>query len=131
MPANHRIDTEAHIIITSWEGDAIDSDFIEALKNYQDEIQSKPEYHDYNELVDMTKASRMRLSAKGLINIGKVASSTDQYRGKTKLAILVSSELAYNFSKLYATYRNFGKKRRKQIRAFKKKSDALEWLNNL
>ena len=131
MSASHHIDTEAKLIHTRWEGDAIDSDFIEALKKYQNEIQSKPEYHDYNELVDLTKVSRMRLSAKGLIGISKVASSTDQYRGETKLAILVSSELAYNFAKLYATYRNFVKKRNKQIRAFINKNAALEWLNNL
>lgn len=127
MSANHHIDNEAKLIITTWEGDAVDNDFIEALKEYQRDIQNKPEYRSYNEIVDLRKVSRIRLSARGLINIGKVASSTDQYRVKTKLAIIVSSDLAFNFAKLYATYRNFGNKANKTIRAFRKESDAFEW----
>ena len=130
MPASHYIDNESRLIITTWEGDAIDIDFIEALKKYQEDIQNKSDYLDYNEMVNLRKTLRIRLSVKGLKNIVKIASGTDKYRPKTKLALIVSSNLAYNFARLYATYRNFGKKNKKQIRVFKSESDALDWIRN-
>jgi len=130
MPASHHIDNEAKLIVTTWEGEAIDSDFIEALKKYQKDIQNKPEYLGYNEIVNFKKVLRIRLTVRGLIKIGNIASSTDQYRAKTKLAFIVSSDLAFNFAKLYATYRNYGKKNKKQVRVFKTESEALEWIHN-
>ena len=130
MPASHHIDNEARLIITTLEGDAIDNDFIEALIKYQKDVQNKPDRLDYNEIVNLKKVSRIKLSLKGLKNIGKIASSTDKYRTKTKLAIIVSSDLAFNFARLYATYRNFGKSTNKKIAVFKSESDALDWIHN-
>lgn len=128
MTISHHIDNEARLIVTIWEGEAIDGDFIEALKKYQKDIQSKSAYLEYNEIVNFSETSRIRLSLKGLKDIGEIASSTDKLRPKTKLAFIVSSELAYNFAKLYATYRNFGKNANKKIRVFKNESDAMDWV---
>ena len=132
MPAKHHMDNETRIITTIWEGEATDTDFIEALKKYQKDIQTRTEYLHYNEIVNLTKITHNKLSVKGIINIGKTASSTDQYRAKTKIAFIVSSDLMLNFAKLYATYRNFGKKKKdkRQISAFKNENDAVEWLLN-
>lgn len=130
MPANHYIDNEAKLITTTWEGEAVDSEFVEALKKYQKEVQNKPEHLDYNEIVNLTKMSRIKLSVRGLIKIGSIASSTDQYRTRTKLALVVNSDLAFNFAKLYATYRNYGKNNKKSLRIFKSESDALDWMRN-
>lgn len=130
MPANHQIDKAAKLIITTWDGEAIDNDFINALKEYQKNILAHSDYCDYNELVDLREMTRIKLTAKGLRNIGKIASNTDQFRAITKLAFIVSSTLASNLVKLYATYRNFGKKTRKQIGAFRNEHDAHEWLQN-
>lgn len=130
MPASHHIDNEARLIITTWRGDAVDQDFIEALKTYQTDVISMPDYLDYNEIVNLSHVSRFRLSPKGLKNIGKIASAADKYRSKTKLAFIVSSDVAFNLVRLYTTYRNFGKNPKKLIRAFKSESDALDWINN-
>lgn len=130
MPASHHINNESKLIITTWEGDAIDNDFIEALIKYQKDVQNKPDHLDYNEIVNLKKVSRNKLSLKGLKNIGKIASSTDKYRIKTKLAFIVSSDLAFNLVRLYATYRNFGKSTNKKIRVFKTESDALDWIHD-
>jgi hypothetical protein len=56
MPANHHIDHDAKIILTTWEGIADDSELIEALNNYQTNIQNHPDYIDYNEIIDLTHA---------------------------------------------------------------------------
>lgn len=42
MPAKHHIDTEMHLIITTWEGDAIDADFISAYKNISEKNSKQP-----------------------------------------------------------------------------------------
>ncbi len=70
------------------------------------------------------------ISIKGLKSIGIIASQTDQDRAQTKLAIIVTSNLAVNLVKLYATYRNFGRRLKKQVRAYKNESDAHEWVSN-
>ena len=98
MPAKHHMDNETRIITTIWEGEATDTDFIEALKKYQKDIQTRTEYLHYNEIVNLTKITHNKLSVKGIINIGKTASSTDQYRAKTKIAFIVSSDLMLNFA---------------------------------
>ena len=128
MPASHYVDNEAKLIITTWVGDAVDNDLIEALKKYQMRFLNKPYYYTYDEVVNFTRVSRINVSVKGLINISKIAARTDKDRIMTKVAFIVSSDLAFNFAKLYATYRNFGKNIKKQICIFKTESEALEWI---
>ena len=113
-----------------WQGDAIADDFIQVLTVYQNDIQTKSDYIYYDEIVNLTNMTRNKLFVKGLIKIGKVASRTDQLRIKTKLAFVVNSDLLLNFIKLYTTYRNFGKKNKKKIRAFISESDAADWILN-
>ena len=130
MPANHHIDNKAKLIITTWEGVAIDSDFIEALKKYQKDIQSKPDYLGYNELVNFNKVLSIKLTVEGLKNIGQLASRTDQNRVNTKLALVASSDLAYGLARMYEAYRSFAQNTNKELRVFKEESEALEWLQS-
>ena len=44
MPANHHVDNNAQLIITTWEGEAYDIEFIGAIKKYQKDIQNHPDY---------------------------------------------------------------------------------------
>ena len=130
MPAKHHIDHEAKLITTTWVGEATDSSLIEALKTYQEDIQNDPKYRSYGEIVDFRNTPVFSISIKGLKSIGKTASQTDQYRAKTRLAFIVSTNLALSLVKLYALYRNFGKHNKKHIRAFKNDSDAHEWVRS-
>jgi hypothetical protein len=91
MPAKHHIDNKAKLIVTTWEGEAVDSEFFEAIKKYQMDIQSQPEYIGYNEVVDLRKMTNIKLSNEGIRKISKVAINTDHLDIKTKLAIIVSS----------------------------------------
>jgi hypothetical protein len=52
MPAQHNIDNKRRLITTLWFGGAIDSELIEALTKYQQDIKSRPNYFSYNEIVD-------------------------------------------------------------------------------
>ncbi|MFW2374141.1 MAG: hypothetical protein ACN4GM_13535 [Gammaproteobacteria bacterium] len=58
MPAKHVIDKKSMLLITTWEGKAIDNEFIDAIKKYQADIQSNSDYHGFNEVVDFRKVKK-------------------------------------------------------------------------
>lgn len=128
MPANHFIDSKAQLLITTWEGEALDIDFIEAIKKYQKDIQNQPDYINYNEVVDFSNVTKIRLTTDGIKNIGAIASNTDKDEAGRKLAFIVSSSLAYGLARMYEAYRGFTKKSHKDIRIFKSEKDAFEWV---
>lgn len=127
MPAEHHIDDTIQIITTTWKGDATDSELLKSLKEYQKNIQCKPEYLNYNEIFDLSKASNVRLTINGLINIGRMASNTDHLFIHKKLALIVNSNLVFGFARMYESYRNMGISSCKKIRVFKNLKMAIEW----
>jgi len=128
MPANHKIDTKSQLLITTWEGAAHDIEFIEAIKKYQEDIQNHPDYIDYNEIVDFSKVTGIKLTTEGIKNIGQIASMTDHNEVNRKLAFIVSTSLAFGLARMYEVYRSFSKKSNKEIRIFKTEQDAFEWV---
>lgn len=130
MPANHNIDTKAQLIITTWEGEACDIEFIEAIKIYQKDIQNHPDYIEYNEVVNLSEVTGFKLSTEGIKNISQLATKTDHGVIKRKLAIIVSSTFAFGLARMYEAYRSFSKNSNKEIRVFKTEKDAYEWLQN-
>lgn len=128
MPVNHQIDNNAKIILTTWEGEANDIDFIKAIKTYQEDIQSNPNYFDYNEVVNLSKVSCIKLTTEGIKKIGEIASSTDKGEVNKKLAIVVSSNLTFGLARMYEAYRSFSKHATKKISVFKNENEAFEWL---
>jgi len=128
MPAHHNIDTKNQLLITTWEGEARDIEFIEAIKKYQKNIQSHPDYINYNELVDFSNVTGIKLTTEGIRNIGTIASTTDQNEVNRKLAFIVNSSLAFGLARMYEAYRGFSKKAHKELRIFKNEKDAFEWV---
>ena len=128
MPANHHIDNKNQLIITTWEGEARDIEFIEAIKKYQDDIQNHPDYINYNELVNLSKISKLKLTTEGIKTIGEIASTSDKKDSNRKLALIVSSNLAFGLARMYETYRSFSKSANKEIRVFKNENNAFEWV---
>jgi len=127
MPAKHFIDNKNKLIITTWEGDAVDIEFIEAITKYQKDIQINPEHIEYNEVANFSKISSIKLTPKGLKRIGRIASKTDQYKFNSKLALIVSSGTAFNLARVYASFRNLQNGTNKEIRIFKNEVEAMEW----
>lgn len=128
MPANHHVDNKAQLIITTWEGEARDIEFIEAIKKYQNDIQNHSDNISYNEVVDLSSITGIKLTTEGIRNIGVVAAKTDHIEVNRKLAIIVSSNLAFGLARMYEVYRSFTKNSHKEICVFKSKKDALEWV---
>lgn len=130
MPAKHYIDNESNLIITTWEGEAIDADFIEALKKYQKYIQLNAKYIDYNEVVNFSKVTNIKLTIDGLLTIGRIASKTDNKLSNKRMALIVGSYFAFSLANLYVFYRNMGISSRKKIRVFKNEDEAYEWVKS-
>ena len=130
MPATHYIDDSSKLIITTWEGEAADIKLIEALITYQKNIQSRPDYSHYNEVVNFNKASCYSLTLEGIKNIAKLASKNDQNKIKRKLALIVNSNVAYGLARMYESYRNLTRSANKEIRAFKEENEAFKWLQS-
>lgn len=128
MPAHHHINSKDKLIVTTWVGDAVDIEFIEAIKKYQKDIQNQPVCINYNEVVDFSNVTGIKFTTKGIRRIGEIASTTDRHNVNRKLAFIVSSKLAYGLVRMYQVYRSFLKNSNKEIRVFKKESDALEWI---
>jgi hypothetical protein len=130
MPALHNIDTNGKLIHTSWYGIAVDSELIDALARYQKDIKSLPQYLYYDEILDFSNTSAFKLTAEGLRRLVEIAVKTDSQRVKTRLAIIVTSTVAYGLARMYQTYRSLVPSASKEVRIFKNYGDALMWIEN-
>ncbi|MCW8962543.1 MAG: hypothetical protein OQL16_02010 [Gammaproteobacteria bacterium] len=127
MPCKHRIDKESRLLITTWEGDAIDDNLIESLKNYQQTILSDNDYSSFNEIADFRKVKEIKLTTGGLVNLGQIASLTDN-ENSGKLAFIVNSKLAFGLARMYGIHRSNNPVSNKEIRVFENRNDAFEWV---
>ncbi|MCK4838593.1 MAG: hypothetical protein KAS94_07290 [Desulfobulbaceae bacterium] len=130
MPAKHDIDSKNNLITTTWHGEATDSEMIDAINKYQQEIKSNPDYLVYNEIVDLSEVGGRHITIGGMKTIAQIAARTDQVEIQTKLALITNpSPLTYFLARMYEAYRNlFTPNNSKAIKVFKNASDAYEWL---
>jgi hypothetical protein len=128
MPATHEIDDHGKLITTSWYEAAVDSALIESLSKYQREIRSLPQYASYNEILDFTQATTFKLSTQGIRELVEIAVKGDAPSVRTKLAIVVTSPVAFGLARMYQTYRSFAPNASKEVHIFKNLAEALEWI---
>ncbi|MCW8825099.1 MAG: hypothetical protein OQK78_01610 [Gammaproteobacteria bacterium] len=128
MSVDHHIDDEAKVIITSLNGDAIDSELVEILTNYFRDIKSQSRYEAYNEIIDLRNVHGFKLEPQKIRELATISSSYDKDGINTKLAIIASSILAFGLAKIYEIARKIDRKSCKEVRVFKRLSDAHEWL---
>ena len=115
----------AVLIVTTRNGEVCDTELIDAIKKYQQDIQYNPDYINYNEVVNLTGITDIKLSIEEIKYIGKTASTTDHNMTNRKLAIIVSSNLAFGLARMYEAYSSFSKTVNKQICVFKNEKKRL------
>ncbi len=130
MPVEHQIDETNRLIVTTWTGRLTDGEMIQVYQDYLNNIKTLPRYIPYNEIADFSKTSDVRLTVDGIKKMGEIASTADREDVKTKLAIIVNSNLAFGLARMYQVYRSFSPNANKETRVFKKEGDALEWINH-
>lgn len=131
MSVKHCVDDKACLIITIWEGEVTERNFIEALKKYQTNIQCNPDYINYNEIFDISKAAEIKLTINSLLKIGRIASKTDDLFTNKKLALILHSNKAFALARMYEMYRNMGVHSSKKISVFRDRDQAIEWASRL
>ena len=131
MPAKHHIDDNNKLIITKWMGKLDDAEMIRVYLEYLKSIKTLPQYTSYNEIADFSKADKISLSVEGIKKVGEIASTADRDDVKTKFAIVVNSNLAFGLARMYQVYRSFSPRANKELRVFKKETDAFEWIKRL
>lgn len=130
MPVEHTIDANKKLIITTWSGEVADGDLIKALSAYQLTIKNRPEYATFDEIVDFSKGSHYHLSISGIQRLVEIATATDVRGTKTKLAIVVTTPVAYTLARMYQAYRNFIPGGSKILRIFRTYDEARHWVEN-
>ena len=130
MAAQHSIDNNRNLIITTWSGPATDSDLIQALSEYQQHTKNRPEYDSYDEIVDLGGVTKFKLSTEGIKKLVQVAARSDVPGKRTRLAIIVNQPVAYGMARMYEVYRSLQTNVVKEIRVFMKYDDAQEWIES-
>jgi len=103
--------------------------FIDALKKYHHDIKAQAGLCSYNEIVDFSCVSKIDLSVKEILLLASIAVQSDIPTSKTKLALVVSSNMAFCFAKMYKKYRSTFKESNKELGVFRVSTDALGWVN--
>jgi hypothetical protein len=130
MPAEHKIDADKKLIVTTWTGEVFDSELIKALSAYQQTIRNRPEYATFNEIVDFSKGSHYHLSISGIQRLVEIATATDVRGTKTKLAIVVNTPLAYTLARMYQIFRELRPGGSKILRVFHTYDEASNWVGS-
>ncbi|MDH5485240.1 MAG: STAS/SEC14 domain-containing protein [Gammaproteobacteria bacterium] len=130
MPAKHYINEDAQCITTVWRGDATVAGLTTALQTYQLEIKGKAEYMAYNELLDFSDIKSINIQVKDLRRLGSLAVKKDSPEIITRLAIVVSTTFIFGLVRMYQTYRSLMPSSTKELRVFKNKTDAENWLKH-
>lgn len=128
MPAEHKIDHNARIIVTTWTGVATDGELIDALLKYQEEIKGEPDYRAYNEMLDLSQTPKFELTADGIRKLAKIAAKTDAPGVRNRVAIVVGAPVAYGLGRMYETYRSLLPETSKDVRVFRDRVKAMEWI---
>lgn len=128
MPAEHRIDDKARLIVTTWTGVAADKELIDALLKYQEEIRGRQAYRSYNEILDLSRTQKFELSADALRRLAMIAARTDIPGAGTRLAIIVKAPLAYGLGRMYEIYRSLLPDTSKEVRVFRDHDKAMKWI---
>ena len=126
MPAFHHIDHKSKLIVTYWKGDATDNGFLTAIENYVKNIKNKETLYSYNEIADFSCVKSIQLTPRGLKKVIEVVKKTDV--PNTKLALVVSSKMAFAFAKMYKLYRSMISKQYKEVGVFETEIEAFAWV---
>ena len=101
---------------------------MKAFNKYEEEIRFLPDFHTYNELVDLRSVTSINITASELKELSSFTMAKDFRTTVTKLALLVDSKPAVTLAKVYEMIRNFNPLSKKQVKVFQDTETAMAWL---
>jgi len=119
MPATYEIDKKRRLVITM----GLDRvTLAEAMAN-QERLLKDPEFDPgYSQLMDVTRADLGGLTASDI----RMIAERNVFSVNSRRAIVVSSNLAYGFGRMFETLREIAGE--KGVRIFRDIDEAVDWL---
>ena len=125
MPIEYWIDDERRVVFV--EGQGVFTG--EEVFAYQKEVWSRPEVAGYGELVDMSKVERIELPApKRVGELAALSASMDSPNSPSKMAIVAPEDMIFGLGKMYQARRHLQPAGTKEVRVFRDRESALDWL---
>jgi len=120
VPASYEIDKHQRLVITTATGVLTLAD---ALAHQEQLTQDKDFDPEFSQLVDLSGITELTIDSAGIraLAIRKVFSL------RSRRAVLVNSELAFAFARMFSSFREF--RGEQQMEIFRNREEAMEWLS--
>ena len=119
MPAEFTIDSQRGVVITRASGVFTQADFLDHMARLQADPHFNP---DFNQIIDCCAITTMDLTPE---QIAALAERT-AFSAKSRRALVVTSDLHYGLSRMFATYREI--KGGEELRVFRDLPATQAWL---
>ncbi len=121
MPASYEIDKHQRLVITTATGVLT---LAEALA-HQEKLSGDKDFDpEFSQLVDLTGITELTIDSAGI----RVLAIKKVFSLRSRRAVLVNSELAFAFARMFSSFRGFEGEH--QIEVFRDRTKALEWLSS-
>lgn len=118
---DYRIDNEWGIVVTTVGGELT----AEELRRHATTLAGDPRARECDELVDLSEATGTSVRIGGVAGTAKWLRGADTNRRGGKLALLAPAEAGFRIAQLYKVHREHPDI---EIRVFRERGDALDWL---
>ena len=124
MPIEYQIDHSHRVVFAKGVG-ALTSDELFA---YQRDVWSRPDVAGFNELADMSEVQDIvQPTSERIRKLANLSASMD-ISTPSKFAIVAPQALPFGLGRMYEMYREMNEHSTKEVRVFRTREEALEWL---
>ncbi len=120
MPSNFLIDEQRAVVFSWGTGVFTYADFLDHMARLLADPRFRPEY---DQLVDCRALTSLEFTGEQVSELAK----RSIFSGRSRRAFVVSSDLQFGMSRMFATYRAISGA--KEIMIFREMREALSWLN--
>ena len=120
------MDHAARVVVAAGHGELTDADVF----GYQQEVWSRTDVAGYDELIDMTRVTRIALpSPERVRDLAKLAAGMDGLSTRSRFAIVASTDVAYGLGRMFQTHRQLDDRSTKEVGVFRSMEEALAFLD--
>jgi hypothetical protein len=125
MAVNHRIDHVRRVVFVTCSGTLTSGE----LFRFQQEVWSRPELGGFSALVDV-RGVQIELPENVSLNLRELAAlgARMDARHGSRLAIVVSDDLAFGLGRMYEAYRELEPGSTREVSVFRSMHEAAGWL---
>src|SRR5262249_30118487 len=125
MPIVFRVNHDARVVVASAYGVLTDTEVF----RYQREVWSRTDVAGFDELMDMTRVTRVELpSADRVRELAKLAAEMDSTTSRSRFAIVASADFAFGIGRMFQAHRHLEENGTKEVGVFRTMQEALAFL---